>query len=619
MKLVKCTFGVLVLALVVGALPALAAGSERPTDERVLSRDARGVPTFMVGDLGTLEAGIAKRDAAVHFLQSLVGDSFDAAGTEGLVARNVKRDDLGQVHIRINQQINGLPVIGAELIVHADRKTNKVFAVNGKFIPDSGDLAKEPSVDAAVAIKQALNDAGIIGGDLLTDVDLTYVLDGRGEKAHLAYRALIEYVNDEGLQRDWVFADATTGGLVTRHPTVFYAKSWKTYDANNGTSLPGTLRCTNTQTCSDSVEQDIHDNASTSYDYYNTKFGRDSFNGSGATITSTAHYSSNYVNAYWNNSQLVFGDGDGVNSGPLGGALDVVAHELTHAVTSYESNLTYQNESGALNEAWSDIFAASAEAWVDGGVNSNTWKLGEDVWTPGTSGDALRYMNNPTQDGGSYDYYPERYTGSSDNGGVHSNSGIANLAFYLLVQGGTHPRGKTSNTVPGIGITKAEQIFYRANTTYMTSSTNFAGARTATAQAAADLYGSSSAEVDAVHEAWCAVGVPGCPGSGGGGGGCPSGYTSYTGSISNGQSITVAQGSASGTIDGILTGTATDLDLYLDKQSCGWWSCSWSNVGQSISSTSNEQVTYNGSSATYRWRVVSYSGSGTYELCTNKP
>ncbi|MDY7091336.1 MAG: M4 family metallopeptidase [Acidobacteriota bacterium] len=618
MRLARFNFVTLALLLILGTLPAFAAGSDGPQDERVLHRDAAGVPTFMAGDLGVLESGIAKRDAAIDFLRGFAGENLRATGDETFASRSVYRDDLGQVHVRVRQSIHGLPVVGAELIVHADRKSNRVIAVNGKFVSADG-LATEPKVEAGVAFKQALAEAGIVEPELLSDVELTYVLDGRGESAHLAWKGLVAYENEVGPQKDWVFADATSGALVTRHPTIIHAKSWRTYDANNGSSLPGTLRCTNTQTCSDSVEQAIHDNTSDAYDYYNTKFGRDSFNGSGATITSTAHYGSSYVNAYWNGSQLVYGDGDGSNSGPLGNAFDVVAHELTHAVTDYESNLIYQNESGALNEAFSDIFAAAAEAWLDGGVNSNTWKVGEDTWTPGISGDALRYMDDPTDDGSSYDYYPERYTGSSDNGGVHLNSGIANLAFQLLVDGGTHPRGKTSNTVPGIGMAKAEQIFYRAQTTYLSSSSNFAAARTATANAAADLYGSSSSEVDAVHEAWCAVGVPNCPGSGGGGGGCPSGYTSYTGSISNGQSITVAQGSASGTIDGILTGTATDLDLYLDKESCSWWSCSWSNVDSSLSSNSSEQVTYSGSSGTYRWRVVSYSGSGTYELCTNQP
>jgi hypothetical protein len=201
---------------------------------------------------------------------------------------------------------------------------------------------------------------------------------------------------------------------------------------------------------------------------------------------------------------------------------DVVAHELTHGVTERTSGLIYSNESGALNEAWSDIFGAASDTYRRGGtVDSLTWKVGEDVYTPSTSGDALRYMANPTQDGYSTDYYPERlYSGSctpsssNDQCGVHGNSGIANLAFKLLVTGGTHPRGKTTASVPGIGMSKAEQIFYRAQTTYLTSSSNFSAARTATAQAAQDLYGST--DKTAVETAWCAVGVGSCPSTGGG-------------------------------------------------------------------------------------------------------
>ncbi|MCP4900492.1 MAG: PKD domain-containing protein, partial [bacterium] len=246
-------------------------------------------------------------------------------------------------------------------------------------------------------------------------------------------------------------------------------------------------------------------------------FSRDSYDDNGAQLVSTVHHRANYNNAFWNGSQMVYGDGDGSSFSPLSGSLDVVAHELTHAVTDRTADLVYAKESGALNEAWSDVLGASTEAWVDGGITSNTWKLGEDIYTPGTAGDALRYMNNPTADGYSKDYYPERlYPGSctpnpntNDNCGVHGNSGIANLAYVLLVQGGTHPRGKTSVNVPGIGITKAEQVFYRALVNYMTSSTNFEGARNATAQAAQDLYGQS--EADAVQAAWNAVGVPGGP------------------------------------------------------------------------------------------------------------
>ncbi|HEX8438961.1 M4 family metallopeptidase, partial [Archangium sp.] len=171
-----------------------------------------------------------------------------------------------------------------------------------------------------------------------------------------------------------------------------------------------------------------------------------------------------------------------------------------------ESNLTYSNESGALNEGMSDIFSAYCESWTKGwGMDAPVWMIGDDIWTPATPNDALRYMANPTQDGSSKDYYPERYTGSSDNGGVHWNSGIANLAFKLLSTGGTHPRGKTTVTVPGIGVQKAGKIFYEANANCMTSSSNFAAAKTCTEQKASSFYG--AAELDAVTKAWEAVGV----------------------------------------------------------------------------------------------------------------
>jgi bacillolysin len=129
------------------------------------------------------------------------------------------------------------------------------------------------------------------------------------------------------------------------------------------------------------------------------------------------------------------------------------------------------------------------------------------VWTPATAGDAIRYMCDPALDGASKDYYPDRYTGTSDNGGVHWNSGINNLAFCLLSKGGTHPRGKTTTVVPGTGVQKAGAIFYKANTDLMTASTTFAQAKTYTEQVAMMLYGSGSAEQTAVSKAWQAVGV----------------------------------------------------------------------------------------------------------------
>jgi vibriolysin len=273
---------------------------------------------------------------------------------------------------------------------------------------------------------------------------------------------------------------------------------------------------------------------------------------------------------------MVYGDGDGSQFIALSRALDVDAHELTHAVTERTANLTYSNESGALNEATSDILGNSCEAYtLNGGTpNANTWKVGEDIYTPGTSGDALRYMNNPTADGYSKDYYPERLTGTADNGGVHGNSGIANLTYYLMVMGGTHPRAKTTvnvtplSTTSSTSLNMAQKIWYRALTVYFTSSTNFQGARTATAQAATDLYGAAAAAT--VNQAWDCVAVPG--GSGGGGGGVTTmtngqtltGLSGATGSWSYFK-ITVPTGQTQ--LKVTMSGGTGDADLYVRQGS----------------------------------------------------
>jgi vibriolysin len=215
------------------------------------------------------------------------------------------------------------------------------------------------------------------------------------------------------------------------------------------------------------------------------------------------HHRVKYVNAFWDGTQMVYGDGDGVNASNLANSLDVTAHELTHAVTDTESDLIYSGESGGLNESMSDIFGAVCEWHGTGKVmGANIWLIGDDVWTPAIPGDALRYMANPTQDGDSLDYFPEYASGVD----VHYSSGISNLAFYLLSQGGTHPRAKTTTVVAGIGIEKAARIFYKANVDLLLPSSNFEAAKVATEQAAAQL-GFDAATQASVSNAWKAVGV----------------------------------------------------------------------------------------------------------------
>lgn len=688
--------------------------------------DENGSPAFLSGELGRLNLSNAAA-AAKAFIESKK-ELLNAAGTESFEPIGMLRDELGQTHVRLQQRIHGLPVVGAEYIVHADAH-GWVIAMNGRFTPDR-DLPREAEINGWSAIERAIEQAGIQSPAYSGMPRLTYVVNDRGN-AFLAYGIEAAYVDAEGEQRDMIYADARTGDLVLRNPRIHRARNRATYNGNRTTTLPGTLVLTETGgSTTDSAISTAHAHAATSYDYYKNVHNRDSFNNAGAQIRTTVHHDVNYNNAFWNGSQLVYGDGDGVDFYMLGNALDVGAHELTHAVTTYSADLTYSNESGALNEATSDIMASAVEAWKDGSVNSDTWKIGEDITTPGTAGDALRYMNDPVADGSSYDYYPTRYTGSGDYGGVHLNSGIANLAFKLMVTGGTHPRGRTTVSVPALSGTAstsmdmAAKIWYRALTVYMTSSTNFQGARNATASAATDLYGATANA--AVHKAWDAVGVPGTPGGGGGGstitlsngvavtgigastgawkhykiavpsgqsslaivmsGGSgdgdlyvkrgsqptsssydyrpylngnnetvnvsnpvagdwyisiyaystyssvslkatysgsttppPSGCTSVSGSLSGtGANYYTAyyQSTVSGTHTGKLTGpSGTDFDLYLQR----WNGSTWAVVARGETSTSTENVSYSGTAAYYRWRVYSYTGSGTFTLCTTKP
>jgi len=214
---------------------------------------------------------------------------------------------------------------------------------------------------------------------------------------------------------------------------------------------------------------------------------------------------------------MVYGEGlpTGLTAGGqrwnyLAGALDVVGHELTHGVTDYSSRLIYRNESGALNEAFSDMMGTSIEffAQATGATNRPAdYLLGEDVITAAAFPlNGLRSMQSPGSFGDP-DTYGLRYTGSLDNGGVHSNSGIPNNAFYLAIEGGTHSGGARVQGVGAANREKIERVFYRAFTSFLVPSSNFAAARVATIQAARELYGGEPAVETAVTQAWNAVGV----------------------------------------------------------------------------------------------------------------
>jgi bacillolysin len=475
----------------------------------VVSQGAGGVPSFIRGNFGSVaqvRSGLRGASLTAEAERTLapvlrgVAPLFRLSPKE-LRVRTARVDEVGNTHVRYDQVRNGVRVVGGELILHV-AKSGTVYAVNG-----SARGAAEPATLSLMAPRDAAV-AALEGSSTLKpegEPQMVYFLDAQGTLS-LAYEQLRSGERDGEPARDIVYVDASSGRVLDVHPQLHSAQARRVHTANNGSALPGTLRRAEGGGAAGDAHVDLnYDHIGTTYACYETIFARDSFNDAGATITSTVHYGNSYVNAFWNGSQIVFGDGDNFNSGELGRDLDVVSHEFTHAVTQYESGLVYRNDSGALNESLSDIAAAICESWARGTVDADVWKIGEDIWTPGTAGDALRYMGNPTQDGSSRDYYPERYVGTSDNGGVHWNSGIPNLAFKLLVTGGSHPRGKTAVNVAGVGMNRAAQTFYFANQNYFTANINMSQARALTIQAASDRYPLET--INAVRDAWSAVGV----------------------------------------------------------------------------------------------------------------
>jgi len=289
----------------------------------------------------------------------------------------------------------------------------------------------------------------------------------------------------------------TSGGYRLRDAT--RGNGINTYDCNTGTNYNSAVDFVDNNNSwtsgewnnaqKDNAALDAHWGAEMTYDYFKQQHNRNSYNGNGAAINSYVHYDSNYDNAFWDGSRMTYGDG---NSFDALTSLDVAAHEIGHAVCSNTANLVYSYESGALNESFSDIWGACVESLMSTG--KQTYLIGEDI---GPNGTPLRSMSNPNSRNQPDTYLGTSwYSGSGDNGGVHYNSGVLNHCFYILSEGktGSNDNGD-SFSVAGIGIVKAGKIFYRAESVYLSSNSQYADARTACIQSAADLYGANSDEV----------------------------------------------------------------------------------------------------------------------------
>ncbi|WP_090997876.1 M4 family metallopeptidase [Bacillus sp. 491mf] len=508
-------------------------------------------PEFVSGNL-TSESGKKAESVVFDYLNAAKNDYklSEKNAEESFKVQKVVKDPIGDATVvRLQQMYEGVPVWGSTQVAHVG-KDGVLKVVSGTVAADLDKKAKlknKNKIDGKEAIAAAQKDLGL-NPKYEVEPSADLFVYQNGADTTYAYVVKLNFLDPEP-GNYYYFIEADNGKILNKYNTIHNANTENnaqakpvtgtnkvgtgkgilgdtksinttlskssyylqdntrgatiyTYDAKNRTTLPGTLWTDADNIFNatrDGAAVDAHYYAGATYDYYKKTFNRNSYNDAGAPLKSTVHYGKNYNNAFWNGSQMVYGDGDGYTFIPFSGGIDVIGHELTHAVTEYSSNLIYQNESGALNEAFSDIFGTLIEYYDN---RNPDWEVGEDIYTPGTAGDALRSMSDPTKYGDP-DHYSKRYTGTSDNGGVHTNSGIINKAAYLLANGGTH----YGVTVNGIGKDKVGAIYYRANSVYLTESTTFSQARAALVQAAADLYGANSAEVTAVKQSYDAVGV----------------------------------------------------------------------------------------------------------------
>jgi thermolysin len=511
-----------------------------------------GIPLRVKGLLAKAE----KKDpgmAAIEFMEVNKDLYLLNSVNKEMLVKRIDTDRIGARHVRMQQVYKELPVFGSEIIVHIDADDN-IKGTTGKLTPEI-DLPDKAKVTGEEALKTVLEDDKNNSRGKLHAEPTLMVLSQFVKKPHLVWHVTVDGI-DKDLGGDdtpakWeYFVDALTGKVVWKynneqghtrttgsgigtyagsvtintlhdHGTAKYLleDQWVpssarviTHDANGGYP-PAPVSEDNNNNWSASgqgPDVDCHLYTRMVYDYYFTVHGRDSYDDAGADMHIYANCGSGWNNATWNGSYVKIGNGDGSRYNSLC-ALDIIAHEWTHAVTEHTAGLVYSNESGALNESMSDVFGA---------LISGNWLIGEDPWLP-TTAPALRNMEDPTN-GGQYDpanpidssraghqpdHTGDQYTGYSDNGGVHINSGIMNKAAYLIATGGTH-RG--IRICEGLGRDVLGLIYYQALTTHLVSSSDFSDMRDAVLDSLDDLYSSNphySRWRASIINAFAAVGI----------------------------------------------------------------------------------------------------------------
>ncbi len=545
----------------------MATGNVRPKLQplrlRIVRDAATGLPVFIERKSGPSVSANAKKmggarlsvaaaaTATYQFMGQVRGLLKLENPQEHFTVSRTETDELGQMHVRLTQTYQGVPVLGSELVAHLT--DGDVTLLNGHYQPIPTKLSTKPALALTEASERALQDVRKTSNVRSFGDNILKMKSSEGELclfptpdggAKLAYQLTMR----PNLLERWEYViDARTGEVLDKynHTCTFVAppitasardlngvtRSLQTYqqggtyymiDATRpmfnaaASKLPGdpvgaiwTVDARNAKSDDPKLYQltsanntdwspaavSAHYNAGVAYNYYKNTFNRNALSGDGATMISLINVADEdgkgLDNAFWNGKIMAYGNGRLLK--PLAGALDVAGHEMTHGVIQNTANLQYKNQSGAINESMADVFATM--------IDRSNWTLGESIATPTIlpSG-ALRDLSNPNQGGKARDpngYQPAtmaQYDNTTDdNGGVHINSGIPNFAFFKFAS--------------AVGKDKAEKVYYRALSTYLVRTSQFLDLRLAVIKSAGDLFGASGAEVTAAKNAFDAVGI----------------------------------------------------------------------------------------------------------------
>lgn len=488
------------------------------------------------------------KEQAVAFLESVKSQMKIANPSESFFIRESKDDELGQRHIRMEQRYKGVKVYNSDFYLHFTPQKelfNGRYCIIDESINPTPAISKEKALGIAMAdlknqtsVKELTSSQNTILEYNGPDIDTVII---QNKQLLSNYSLAYQFSIRPNFREEWIyFVNAANGAIIKKYNNTHYdgpatasatdlngvQRTINTYLEGgkyylmdiaetmfNATKQEGIIITLNAQNTSPSnfkysditstnntwtnpAAVSAHYNAIQTYKYFKNTFNRNSINGQGGNIISFINVAeddgSGMDNAYWNGKFISYGNGN-VAFKPLAGGLDVAAHEIGHGVTENTANLEYQGQSGAINESYSDIFGTM--------VDRNDWYIGEDITkTTYIPTGRLRDMSNPHNGGSSLNdaswqpmHMQEIYTGTGDNSGVHVNSGIVNYAFYLFATAVTKE--------------KAEQVYYRALTKYLTRFSQFIDLRLAVIQAAKDLYGDTSTEVEKAKSAFDAVGI----------------------------------------------------------------------------------------------------------------